>query len=333
MKFKKSILGIVLSVLLALSAPAMACDNYTNVAGNFDIDVSAYQTVYDYDALYIPGGGASGGGNSYADTDASAQGAFSSFRIWGHRIALGSVEGKVSVTSGALMESDSRFYAPEIEGCGYGIGVESRTEAIGITAGHLDLSVLGFAAAYGDLSGYAGEYTGDGSYMSNRNGLTSGYSTQEASGSFDGGAVVAGIGSADIDVNIKLSGVSVSQSYKTTTFGENSITKTLGTNSAINTVVETSGSAEDYLIGIACLNGGWNASGNIGSMTTQMTRGGNTMATMQAGYCANGSLNTNFNGTATGYTATSITKINGLKGSINSSYAGATVTANMSNLD
>ncbi len=137
---------------------------------------------------------------------------------------------------------------------------------------------------------------------------------------------------ANIDVSIDMWGDSFSNSYRFVDIDGNMRTEGMGTNVGAFTEVRTSGDASSYDNGDAYagayVRGGWVAGGMVSTTTTQSAPGmGGAFASASGSYFGAGSLGTNYSGSATGYSSTSITTVNGMNGSINTAAAGMSVTS------
>jgi hypothetical protein len=75
------------------------------------------------------------------------------------------------------------------------------------------------------------------------------------------------------------------------------------------------------------VHGGFGAGGVAATRTVQLSESGMASAEANGTYFGGGRLGCNYNGNATGHSMTSITKIEGMRGSISSSSAGMTVTS------
>lgn len=116
-------------------------------------------------------------------------------------------------------------------------------------------------------------------------------------------------------------GSSYSESYRYRDTNSQYYTEGFGTNVGVSTVVNSSKAAKD-----ACVGGGWTADGEVVAHTIQETKGGMASATADGAYICSGPLGSNFRGSVDASTATSITSVAGLHGSINTASSSITVT-------
>ena len=113
------------------------------------------------------------------------------------------------------------------------------------------------------------------------------------------------------------------------------MTEGMGTNVGAYTTVSSYGFEESRSCGCLSgastyLDGGWQAVGGANSVTIQTNPTGAAMASAVGVYSGSGNLGTGFNGSAVGYTNTSMTTLNGYTGSINTASAGMKLTSTVS---
>jgi len=213
-------------------------------------------------------------------------------------------------------------------------GVGSFSDSIAETEARLQLNSLGVAHAEGGFFGIAGQGSANGSIMFNH-GVTVGLAGQYGTGYILGGGLVAGglfCGpTLDINAGIDIAGQSYSESYRGTFVNGPAKTEVLGSNVGASTQV-TSWGTQDYhngFLGVSTgfLTGGWQVAGGAAAHTVQAVNGGYASANAVGSYSGSGSLGCNFEGSAIGGTETSVTTVNGYKGSSVTSHAGMQVTA------
>jgi len=141
--------------------------------------------------------------------------------------------------------------------------------------------------------------------------------------------------SAGVGANIDMEGFSYSESWRYVDLGCGWKTEAMGTNVGAETHITSSKYNYDWANGLACANscvrGGWSAVGGAATKTVQTDGvGGYASASAVGFYTGQGSLGTNFDGSAHGYSQTSITSFNGMNGSMISSSAGMHVTSQVS---
>jgi hypothetical protein len=141
---------------------------------------------------------------------------------------------------------------------------------------------------------------------------------------------------AELEAEIEMMGGSESLSWKEIHIDtENGIrTEAMGTNVSAWTEVNTSASKtlKDKGRGYAqgCVTGSYTAIGGTGAYTQMSNDNANLNSHAVGVYYGHGTLNTNFAGSANGYTNGSITTVEGMKGSIVRSGAGMEVSATFS---
>jgi len=142
---------------------------------------------------------------------------------------------------------------------------------------------------------------------------------------------------AGFEANIHMYGNTSTVSYRyIDTSVEGRKTEGLGTYVNAKTQVTSSGSSYANSTPLlananASVNGSYKVAGGAASLTAQESIGQGSLGGAVAGavgtYQGSGTLGCNFDGSATGFTATSVTTFDGMNGSINSASAGMEVTA------
>ena len=105
----------------------------------------------------------------------------------------------------------------------------------------------------------------------------------------------------------------------------------MGTYVGASTYVISEGSANDSADGLTYatsnVEGAWVAGGMVATKTEQDAPGfGGATANATGHYSGSGELNSNFEGSAIGYSRTQVLTVEGMNGSINSSSAGMAVS-------
>jgi len=349
------LLAVMLVVSLAGISDACSGNNCPPVAvGSLDVDAHAFGAGFDADGRLIPNGGAFGLGGASGSAGAHANGF----------IVDGDVAGDVTAIGGGLTDTDAYIFFPSVGDLAIGVGSSSFSQAV--TGGSVSVGVdpdQGFGAAHGSMSGRAHQSTlnmsgvGESPFFFNSTGHTGGVAGQGSTGSFNG-AVSAASGAdydywvwhggwwwghyhhyyadsnanASIDAFLEMWGGSYSESYRFVDFDGDSRTEGMGTNVGAFTEVRSEASASHYANGNAYasarVNGCFTAAGAVSTTTVQNAPGfGGAMASASGSYAGGGSLGTSFSGSATGYSATSVTTVSGMSGSINSAAAGMNVSA------
>jgi len=341
---------LVLSLVAAMAI--FGTNAFADVIGGFGAAVQAKSGAVDFDAKLIPNGGAFGisgaGGLAAGQT---AGGVFN-----------GTVGGEVSVIGGGTTDKDAYQFNPDID-ADKKIGVGSSTHNNAITGGSLKLNVdggkyLSIGGAEGTIGGVAGQASLDASglgkspkYFSKTDGFTGGIAGQGSIGAFEGAAyVISGPdykerdrcksywvdskAGAGMGAEIEMIGRSYSESYRFVDWNNGTKTEGMGTNVGAYTTVNSYGYDYDWDKGLAKagaeLDGGFAAAGGAATMTVQGNQYGTAKAIAVGAYKGHGSLDTNYEGSAVGYSSTSVTTIYGAKGSINSASAGMQVTSKIS---
>ena len=327
----KKVLGVLSLVALLSVGTAFAGAKYDESVGSIGGGIDA-------DLKIVPGVGAAGGfGAGGGMAGAEGKGG----NVWG------TAGGNVSTVAGGLAHSET-FIEPIFDCEGFlcsesitlGIGMGSASKAQGQAMAHGDVNVKGFlGAGYTVIGGAAGEFTADGSYVSNEflsfsDGETYGLAGQGAVGAFAGAAGVAtfiGKADAEVEAGIRVKGNSGSTSFRATTIGDGYVREELGTEVGAFTNVESfkaiSSPEKCLAIGVAGVQGGWIAGGAVTTTTVQTNSNGGSFATATGSYHGSGNLGSNYEGSAVGYSNTSNTKYSGMNGSINSASAGMQVTS------
>lgn len=136
---------------------------------------------------------------------------------------------------------------------------------------------------------------------------------------------------AEVIAEIEMLGGSSSVSWKEIHVEDGIRTEAMGTDVSAFTEVNTMGTTftKDRGLGYAsaCLYGTYTAIGGAASYTQMSNDNAKAVSHAKGMYVGHGALNTNFAGSANGYTNGSITTVDGMKGSIVRSGAGMKVTA------
>jgi len=326
-------LTAVLFVICLAGAPSLACDGPNcSASGNFDISTFAAGGGADCALETIPNGIAGGISGAGGISVGEASGQFSSFRFFRRTITLGGAGADLNSVAGGVTNTYDYVFSPGVGDIGIGVGSVSDSSAI--TAGSLHVEAWGLAESHGEIAGLAGQGSLNGSLIGpsplccwTSKGISTGLAGQGSLGGFIGGGIAAGLGSADVEAGIEMSGQSGSESYRAIDWFDGGKTEIMGTNVFANTVVTSYGNVDTCLIGCADVEGGFVAGGMAASLTCQKTNNGVAKATSIGVYAGAGELGCSFNGNATGYTQTTATTINGYNGSIMSSSAGMKVSS------
>jgi len=341
---RKKIFAIVIaSLFLLTSSIAFACGPF----GCLDVDAKAGSAAIDCDARLIPNGGAFGISGAIGGAKAGADGF----------VFNGTVEGDVDAWGGGLTVTDAYRFNPHMGDKSIGVG--SSSESYALTGAKLKIKVdpgyFGFGEVDGHLCGFAAQGTLNASGLIespkyfDTEGFTGGIAGQGSIGGFSGGAFA--VSGPDIKIcrwkidsksgagagaEIAMSGGSYSESYRFVDWsgcGPGS-TKTEGMGTVVGayTNIESYGYDYDWDKGCsesgACLRGGYMVAGGAATKTVQDAPGcGGAKASAVGFYVGAGSLGTNYNGSAIGYSNTSVTTMNGMNGSINTASAGMSVTS------
>lgn len=349
MKKLNKVLGIMLiGLMIGFTSNAFACEGYeclVNGTGSYIINSTALGSGFDADYEAINSGSGFGVSSALGNTSANARG----------NIVNGTVDGTVNTTGGGVVNTTASS-ATLVRG----MGVGSRSDATGITAGVLDVNVnpglCGNGSTSGNIIGSTSEMTSDRSWLVlpgnlyTSDSFTDGYASQSGRGYFSGGASARagsdtagtpGVDSkagAGLTAGITITGFSYSESYRqavdlmsgTTKIGT---TEVMGTNIGAETDVSSYGTTYEYNTGRgsyadADLRGSYNVCGGVASHTVQ-TLGMNIGTSNAAGNYTGDSnhLNTNYTGSAIGTIYTAISTIDGMKGAIVQSGATMTVTS------
>ena len=128
-----------------------------------------------------------------------------------------------------------------------------------------------------------------------------------------------------------MSGVSMSESYRFQTVEGDATTEVMGTNVGAATRVTSelfvSGYKDGCAIGCGSIRGGYLAGGVAASHTRMEYENGHADAKAFGLYVGGGQIGSTYDGSAAGYTQTSITTVDGMNGSINRSSSSMRVTS------
>ena len=317
--------------------------------GNFNIDTFAIGGGLSLDGKLIPNGAAGGIGAAGGVAFGKAEGSFESFELpiygwvkidgrWRYRqvdtktIALGSAKGELESVAGGFTKTDAYRFTPSVGDIGIGVG--SYTDnAAAVTGGSLYVEANGLAEAHGFMGGIAGQASADGSFvvgsplpMWDSNGLSAAVAAQGSLGGFYGGAVAGLYGDAEVSANVEMSGYTQTESYRAIDFFDGGKTEIMGSYVNAQTTVATSSNVDRSGLATGFVSGGYQAAGVAATKTIQATNSGFAKATAVGTYSGSGSLGTNFNGQAVGYSGTSATTLNGYNGTVMTSSAGMEVS-------
>jgi hypothetical protein len=156
------------------------------------------------------------------------------------------------------------------------------------------------------------------------------HATQNSMGYFLGSAVAGDnfpfdpATIASVDVGIDILGGTYAATYDYFDNGNGYRVEGIGDVAGSYTGITSWDNSDHNLGGRVNVIGGWNAAGTADVSTVQTTRGGILGATAGGSYTGSGSLGQNYTGSIDVGSYTSVTKINGYKGSINTAGAYAT---------
>ena len=314
--------------------------------GTLDIETKAGAAAIDSDFKTIPNGAAFGVSGATGKAKADANGF----------VLNGTVEGEVDALGGGLTVTDSYRLHNPVSGVDASIGVGSSSTSQANTAASVKIKVdpdrHGFGVVDADISGFAAQGTLNASglkespiYANGTTGFTGGISAQGSVGGFEGDAwamsgpdyrgwcrPVDSKAGAGMGAEITMVGGSYSESYRFFDKDGNITTTGMGTNVGAFTTVTSHGYDYDWDRGLACsdadVNGGFKVVGGAASITKQNAPGtGVAVAKALGVYSGSGRLGSTYNGSAVGYTHTTVATVDGMKGSIVSSGAGMKVTS------
>ena len=341
----KKLFAILCAIMLIgafTASSAMSCDGPDCYgSGNFDGTAAAGSAAIDAGMKFIPHGAAGGIAGAAGGTKGFISG----------RVNDGEANASLNVVGGGLVnQTGYTFNVP----ASLSIGVGSSSHAEAVTSANLDLSTKAdcsgwfdknYGTAIGGFTGGAAQGTLDGSIvgssplpMWDSKGVTGGIAAQGSAGLIAGGAIAnsetewffpggACPDNAYANAGIDMVGNSYSESYRYIDFGCGTKTEGMGTNVGANTTVNSYGdSSRDGFT-----TGGFIAGGKVCATTVQSAPGlGGAVATVHGAYAGAGSLNCNYSGSVTGSTYTSVTTVDGYKGSIVSAGSSASVSSHTS---
>lgn len=362
---KKIFLSLIVVLLMAGTSFACqegGCDEGEGfAAGVFATDTDSFGYGLSADGRILPGfSGAAGGiGGAIGFSEAEADGF----------VFDGDVGGNVNTVGGGFSTTEAYRFSPHIGDVGVGVG--SWTETSATTGAHVDVNVnpeQGLGGAAGHISGFTAMGSLNGSIVGpsprrdwDSDGYSVGVAGQGAFGGFEGDVLVeAGPdvdywrwqggfcgghwvhvqhdsrAGAEAGAQIDMNGYSVSESYRFIDNNRGFHTEGMGTYVEAGTQVTATGYASDYDHGIANANsgvyGGYVAFGGAATQTVQSNDTGAAQANAVSAYVGAGELNTQFNGSASGYSSTSLTTSNNMNGSVASSSAGMQVHSSVSGI-
>lgn len=337
---KKKIFGVLFAAMLVfgmVGAAGAVCDGPDcHSSGELGEVVGAGSLAIDCDDKSIPNGsafgisGAGGGTLGWSNGD-----------VFFH----GDVDGYLDVWGGGLTNTDAYRFTPQQGDIGIGVG--SHSESYALTNGYGDIYTnVGPGVGYANMTlfGIAAQGTLNASQLGSSplpmwdsNGKTKGCASQGSIGAWGGDAdvFVSGWGDAGagLEAELSMGGDSWSESYRYIDWNDGAKTEGMGTNVGARTSVDSYGYGWDD--SCACgpdyadshVGGGFIAGGAVKSTTVQTNGLGGAFATANGAYVGAGELGCNYDGSAVGGTYTSITTVNGMKGSINRAGASMSVTS------
>lgn len=344
-----TILTSVLFILTLAVVPVMA-GGYSGGFGSYDINTFDMGGGIDGAFKQIPNGFAGG---------VSAGGGIAGAEAGGF-IINGSVEGDITSNAGGFANTytynlhkgdvfDSN--APDKF-----IGVGSRSDAFASTGASFKIKVdpgFGFGETDASMFGLAGQGTLNVSGVGSSplegwetDGHTGGIAAQGSVGGFVGGGYalsgpdywswcqrdnVNSKAGAGAGAQVDMAGFSISESYRFMNDNGNYHTEGMGTRVAAGTEITSNGYDYDWDKGLsesgAYVCGGFVAVGGAKACTVQSLPSGMASASATGFYIGAGKLDGSYSGSANGYTATSMTTISGMNGSMSSSAAGMSINS------
>lgn len=307
----------VLAMISLISIPAIACDDndpYCTSFGVFDISSTAMGGAIDTDSKSIVNGGSFGIGAAGGLAHSNAIGF-----TWN-----GMAKGDVTAVGGGLTNTES--YKFKLDGTDRSNGIGSYTQNQAIAGASVKVKVKK-GIAFGEMCGITGQFSLNESHLGeapyfNTNGHTFGVAGQGSLGLFHGNVCARCFGKDSAKAEIESVGYSYSESYRYLNKEDGVRTEGMGTLVGAGTEVNTLGRNA---------TGGFVAAGGAKAVTKQYNSNGFAKAKAAGMYVGSGALNCNFNGTAEGYTGTTVTTVKGMNGTIVSAGSGMKVTARSSN--
>ena len=245
--------------------------------------------------------------------------------------------GSVSTIAGGLTKTEAWAKQYNFQN-GIGMGVGSKSENQAVTGGKFETGTgtfMGIGGSKAKMFGVAGQGSANISLIGddylNADGFTGGVAAQGSVGGFYGsgktGALIYGAGHSQAGAYIDMQGYSYTQSFKEVEEVDGTRTESMKTQVGAGTDINTFGYNYNSSCGIACsrsnVQGGYIVAGGAASHTK--LDGADAKA---AGvYMGAGQLNSNYHGSANGYTYGSVTTQEGMKGQIVQSGAGMSVTS------
>jgi len=316
--------------------------------GSFNIGAGSFGAGCDIDWKKIPNGGAFGISGAGGLAGASAYG----------YIDGGTTSGDVYTIGGGLSGTDAYRWTPKDQDENplgdkrIGVGSHSENEAITGAGAGIGVDPNGFGNAATQICGAATQGTLNASYVTespryfDTEGFSGGIAGQGSIGCFHGegsintGSTPLGV---EIDAEIAMDGYSYSESYRFVGWHNGYKTEGMGTYVGAGTDIESYGYGVGYVVNgyepngnpgppgppaYSNVDGGWTAGGFAATATVQNAPGiGGAGAYAVGSYSGSGPLNTNYTGSANGYSATSVTTAKNMNGSINTASAGMSVTS------
>jgi len=312
-KFTMFLSAIMLALVL-IASPVFA--------GSFHVENFAVGGAVDGNAVFTSNGIA--GGISGAGGVAGGQAAGAGW---------GKVGGVVILEAGRTTLTVSDSWKTQGQGLRSG-GVYSASTGFATTNGSTDIYSKGFAASESTMFGAAGQATLNGSAVVEPNtfrfskGFSGGVAGQGAVGGFIGVSGSLGWGDVQTKAGMTLDGNSYSESFTFEEYVQGSHkTEGMGTEVGAFTTINSYGGVDINCIASGFVEGGWAAAGGAAAKTVQYSDSGFGFASAGGIYAGSGSLGSNYTGSAEGYTQTSITQYQGMKGSIVTSSAGMHVVS------
>jgi hypothetical protein len=311
--------------------PGNGPSGQTVAFGALDVKSKAKAKAFDGDLEVIPNGAAFGISGAKSKAGADADGF----------VLNGEIEGEVNTTAGALTNTTAYTWFPGAGDLSIGVGSYTLNQTfLGADAKIKADPDFGLAFTDADMYGKTSQFSlnasglGESPFFFRTDGFTGGIATQNSKGGFHGDAhavdFMMGKSGAGMGAEIDMLGQTWSESYRYVDWNNGARTEGMGTVVGATTDVETNGYDYDWDKGIfnctdADVHGGFNASGNVGAITVQDTRGGKGVATATGLYEGAGRLDDDYSGSAIGGTYTNITTVDGMKGSVVNSGANMTV--------
>lgn len=340
---KKFIVAVIAVAMIACGSNAMADGSFS--FGVFGATAKAKDGAIDFDSQRIPNGGAWG---------VSGAGGFGKAKAGGFIFGDGQASVDVGAVGGGATNTTAYSYrgaysTPDSRGLYIGVG--SYSDNVAATGGSVDIHTKtlgrGLIVGAGEFKGAAAQGTLNTSYLSespifhDNEGSTKGVAGQLSIGALRGHVCVSNAcrygheANAGAYAHIDMNGGSFSNSERWVEWtNDGRKIEGMRTDVGAYTNVYSQGGSYEYPYwagrrhASADVEGGWFAAGGAATETEQETANGGAKAQALGIYVGAGGLNTNFNGSAQGYSQTQTMSFerNGLTGSINSANAGMAVS-------